>query len=88
MGSRQAGKDEDKVSVGGSSILDFNFVVKNKEGTETLAGMTEPAEDENSMLEPPSAFMNTAHKLPESGSPGNIETTRKELLTEFPRRRK
>ena len=90
----QAGKDNDKASVGGaSSLLEFDFLDEDEEGTETLAGLlnqrkTEPAEDETSTLEPPSAFMNAAHNLSESSSPGKIETTTKKLLTESPRKRK
>ena len=83
----KAGSDDEKASVGGASRLDFNFL-DDKEGTETLAGTTEPAEDETSTLEPPSAFMNPAHNLPESSSPGKTETTRKKVLTESPRRRR
>ena len=58
------------------------------ERTDTLAGTTEPAEDETSTLEPPSAFMNAAHNLQESSSPGKIGTTTKKLSLESPRRRK
>ena len=83
----QAVKDDDKTSVGGASSLNFNFLDEDEEGTETLAGRTEPAKDEISTMEPPSAFKKAAHNLPESSSPGKIETTRKKLLTESPRRR-
>ena len=83
----QAGSDDEKTSVGAPSRLDFNFL-DDEEGTETLAGTTEPAEDETSTPEPPSAFMNSAPNLPESSSPGKTETTRKKRLTESPRRRR
>ena len=52
----QAGKDDDKVSTDGIFSLDFNFLDDFEIGTETLEGTTEPAEDETSTLEPPSAF--------------------------------
>ena len=86
--SDHAGKDDDKALVGGASSLDFDFLDEEEEGTETLAGTTEPAEDETSTLDPPSAFMNSAHNLSESSSPGKVETTAKKLLTESPRKRK
>ena len=54
----QAGKDDNKVSVGG--CRDFNFL--DEDETETVAGTTEPAKDETSTLEPPSAFMNAGEK--------------------------
>ena len=70
-------KDDDKASVGGAFSMDFNFVDEDK--TETVAGMTKQAEDEILKLEPPSAFIKTAHYLPESSSPGKTETTTKKL---------
>ena len=69
--------DDNEPSVGDASNLDFNFTDEEEEETETLAGTAEPAEDETSTLESPSAFMNAANNLPESSSPGKIETTRK-----------
>ena len=57
-------------------------------GTETLAGTTEPAEDETSTLEPLSAFMNLSHNLPESSSPRKTKATAKKLLMKSPRRRR
>ena len=63
--------------------MDFNFVDEDK--TETVAGMTKLTEDETFKLEPPSAFIKTAHYLPESISPGKTETTTKKLLTKFSR---
>ena len=71
----QAGRVDDKASVGGGSILDYNFLNDDEEGTETLAGTTEPAEDETSTLEPPSAFKSAAHNLQESSSPGENKIT-------------
>ena len=50
--------------------------------------MTEPAEDEISTLEPPSAFMDANRKLPESSSPGNSRTIEKKLLMDSSRRRR
>ena len=70
----QAGKDDDKALTGGVSSLDFNFLGDFGIGTETLEGMTEPAEDEVSTLEPPSAFINISGNLPESSSPGKVKT--------------
>ena len=67
--------------------MDFNLL--DEDERDTVAGTTEPAEDEFSTLEPPSAFMHTNHNLPESSSPGKIRTiVTKKLLTESPRRRK
>ena len=42
----QEGNDDDKASVGGASCLNFSFV--DEDETETVAGTTEPAEDETS----------------------------------------
>ena len=58
----QARKVDDKASTGGMSSLDFNFLEEFEVETETLAGTTEPAEDETSTLEPPSAFMDANRK--------------------------
>ena len=69
----QARRDDDKASVGGASSLELNFLDDDEEGADTLAGTIEPAEDETSTLEPPSAFMNAAHNLPESSSPGKMK---------------
>ena len=82
----QVKKVDDKASLGGASSLDFNFLAEDE--TETVAGKTEPAEDENSTLEPPSAFMNAAHNLPKSSSPGKSETITEKLLLEPPPSRK
>ena len=53
----QAEKKDDKASTGGMSSLDFNFLGDFENGTDTLEGTTEPAEEGTSTLEPPSAFM-------------------------------
>ena len=82
----EVGKDDDKASIGGASSLDFNFFDEDVEGAETLAGTTEPAENENSTLKPPSASMNAARNLQESSSPGKIGATTKKF-SEPPRRR-
>ena len=58
----QAGKDDDKASTGWMPSLDFNFLEDFEVETGTLAGTTEPAEDETSTLEPPSAFMDANQK--------------------------
>ena len=84
----QAGKDDDKVSTGGMSSLDFNFLEDFEVEIGALEGTTEPAEDDTSTLEPPSAFMDANRKLLESSSPGNSRTTEKKLLIESPRRRR
>ena len=84
----QAGKDDDKASTGGMSRLDFNFLEDFEVETGTSEGTTEPAEDETSTLESPSAFMVANRKLLESSSPGNSRTIEKKLLMESPRRRR
>ena len=53
----QAEKEDDKASTGGISSLDFNFLSDFENGTDTLKGTTEPAEEGTSTLEPPSAFI-------------------------------
>ena len=84
----QAGKDDNKASTGGMSSLELNFLDDFEIGTETLEGTPEPAEDGTSTLEPPSAFMDISHNLPESSSPGKFKTTETKLLRESPRRRR
>ena len=44
----QVKKVDDKTSLGGASSLYFNFLAEDE--TETVAGKTEPAEDETSTL--------------------------------------
>ena len=73
-----------------ASSLDFNLLDEDEEGTETVAGTNESAEDDIYLLEPPSIFINAARifpDFPESSSPGKVETTRKRLLTEYQRTR-
>ena len=70
------------------SSLDFNFLEHYKVGTETLAGTTEPAEDETSTLEPLSAFMNPSRNLPKSSSPGKLKATAMNFFKVSPRRRR
>ena len=69
-----AGRDDGSASVGGASSLNFNLLDDDEVGTETLAGTTEPAEDEISTLEPPSAFMDITYRMPESSSHGELKT--------------
>ena len=64
---------DDKVSTGGVSGLDFNFLDRNETETETWEGTSEPAEDGTSTMEPPPAFMNLSRDLPESSSPGKLK---------------
>ena len=84
----QAGKAGDKASTGGVSSIDFIFSDDFEIWTVTLEGTTEPAEDETSTLEPPSAFMNISRNLTESSSPGKLKTIKTKLLMESPRRRR
>ena len=53
----QAEKEDDKASTGGISSLDFNFFSDFENGTDTLESTTEPADEGDSTLEPPSTFM-------------------------------
>ena len=84
----QVRRDDDKTSACGASSQDFNFLHDDEIGTETLPGTTEPAEDDTSTLEPPSAFMNLSHNSPESSSPGKTKATAMKILKECPRRRR
>ena len=59
------------------SSLDFNFLEDFEVETGTLEGTAEPAEDETSSLEPPSAFIDLSRNLPASSSPGKFETIEK-----------
>ena len=70
------------------SSIDFNFLDDFEIGTETLEGTTEPAVDETSTLEPPSAFMVISRNFPDSSSTGKLKTTETKLLMESPRRRR
>ena len=84
----QAEKEYDKASTGGISSLDFNFLSDFEYGTDTLEGMTEPAEEGTFSLEPQSAFMEMNRNLLESRSPSNSKNAEKRLLMESPRRRR
>ena len=85
----QAGKEDDKASTGGVSSLDFEIFLSDFEnGMDALEATTEPADEGTSTLEPPSAFMGTNRKLPESGSPSNSKGTEQKLLMESSRRRR
>ena len=86
--SDQAEKENDKVSTGGMSSLDFNFLSDFENGTDTLKETTEPADEGTSTLEPPLAFMGTNRNMPESSSPSNSKNTKHKLLMESPRRRR
>ena len=85
----QAGKEDDKASTVGVSSLDYeNFLSDFENGVDASEAMTEPADEGTSTLEPPSAFIGTNRKLPESGSPGNSEDTEQKLLMESSRKRR
>ena len=84
----QAEKEDDKVSPGGMSSLDFNFLSDFEKGTDTLEATTDPVDEGTSTLEPPSAFMVMNRKMPERSSPSNSKNTEQKLLMESPRRRK
>ena len=84
----QAGKEDDKASTGGVSSRDFeNFLSDFENGMGALEVTTEPADEGTFTLKPPSAFMGTNRKLPESISPSNSKDTEQKLLIESPRRR-
>ena len=80
-------KEDDKASTGGVSSLDFNLLSGFESGADALE-TTEPADEETSTLETPSAFMETIRNLPESGSPNNSKDKEQRLLMESPRRRR
>ena len=85
----QAGKQDDKASTGGVSSLDFeNFLSDFENGMDALEATTEPPDEGASTLEPPSAFMATNGRLPESGSLSNSKDIEQKLLMESPRRRR
>ena len=83
----QAEKEDDKAPKGGVSSLDFNFLNDFESGADALE-TTEPADEDTSTLELPSAFMETSQNLPESGSSSNSKDTEQRLLMESPRRRR
>ena len=84
----KAEKEDDKASTGGMSSLNFIFLSDFENGTDTMEATTEPADEETSTLEPPSAFMGTKRNLPESSFPSNSKNTEQKLLMESPRRRR
>ena len=85
----QAEKENDKASTGRMTSLDFNFLSDFENGTDTLEGTTEPADEGTSTLEPPSAFMEMNRNLLESSSPSNSKNSaKKRLFIESPRRRR
>ena len=84
----QTEKEDDKASTGGMSSLDFNFLSDFENGTDTLEGTTEPAEEGISTLEFSSAFMEMNRNLLESSSPSKLKNAEKKLLMESSRRRR
>ena len=54
--------------------MDFIFLSDFENGTDTLEVTTEPTDEGNSTLEPPSAFMGTNRILPESSFQGISKT--------------
>ena len=84
----QAEGEDDKVSTGGMSSLDFNFLSVFEDCTETAGGTNETAEEGTSTLQPASAFIKLDQNLPESSSPGNSINVEKKILMESPRRRR
>ena len=76
----QAVKEDNKTSTGRLSSLDFNFLDDFENGTDTLEGTTEPAEEGNSTLEPPSAFTRMNRNLLESSSPSNSKNAEKKTF--------
>ena len=83
--SRQAEKEDDKASTVGMSSLDFNDL---ENGTDMLAGTTEPPNEGISTLEPPSALMEMNRKLLESNFSSNSENNQKRLFRKSPQRRR
>ena len=84
----QAEKEDDKASTGEMSSLDFNFLSNLENGTGTLEGTTEPAEEGNSTLELPSAFMEMNRNLLESSSPSNSKNAENFFKIASTRRRR
>ena len=78
----------DKASTGGLFGLDFNLLDDFEIETKTLEGTTEPAEDETSTLEHPSACMNLSLNLPDSSSPAKLKKNEIKLSLVSPRRKK
>ena len=84
----QAEKEDDKASRGVMFSLDFNILSDFENGTDTLQGTTEPAEEGTSKLKLSSAFMEMNGNLLESSSLSNSKNAEKKILMESPRRRK
>ena len=73
----QSEKEDDMASTGGMPGLDFNFLSDFENGTDTLEGTTEPADEGTFTLEPPSAFIEMNWNLLESSSPSNSKNNEK-----------
>ena len=73
----QAEAEDDKVSTGGMSSLDFFFLSDFQNGTEKVGGTTEPAEEGTSTLEPP---LEIDRNLQESSSPSNSKNVEKKTF--------
>ena len=82
----QAGGEDDRVSTGGVSSLDFNIFSDLENNADTLE-TTEPADEGVSTLEPPTAFTEMKRNLPESSFPGSSRNNEQRILMESPRRR-
>ena len=78
----QVRRDGDKALLGCASWTKMKKEQKRWKGRRTQLKV------KLSTLEPPSAIMKAALRLPESSTPGKIEITTVKLLTESPRRRK
>ena len=76
--SDQAEKEDDKVSTGGISSLDFNFLSDFENNADVLE-TTEPANEGTSTLEPPSAFVEMNRDLPENSYPGKFKENKDSL---------
>ena len=86
MQQDQAGGEDDRASIGGTSSLDFNIFSDLENNADTLE--TTELDEVTSTLEPPSAFMEMKRNLPESSSPGNSRNNDQRFLMESPRRRR
>ena len=86
MQQDQAGGEDDRASIGGTSSLDFNIFSDLENNADTLE--TTELDEGTSTLEPPSAFMEMKRNLPESSSPGNSRNNDQRILMESPRRRR
>ena len=86
MQQDQAGGEDDRASIGGTSSLDFNIFSDLENNADTLE--TTELDEGTSTLEPPSAFIEMKRNLPESSSPGNSRNNDQRILMESPRRRR